>query len=105
MALDLFLKLDGIDGEAQDSKHQDEIDVLSYTWGMTQSGTTHMGGGSGSGKVDVQDLGIVKFVDRSTPAIHKHCTTGQHIDSFSGPTDRLPGRRFSRQRRTDFVLP
>ncbi|MEM8812111.1 MAG: type VI secretion system tube protein Hcp [Pseudomonadota bacterium] len=81
MALDTFLKLKNIDGEAQDDKHKNSIDVLSWSWGMTQSGTTHLGSGSGSGKVNVQDIVFTKFVDKSTPAILKHCCNGKHIDS------------------------
>lgn len=81
MAVDMFLKLGDIEGESKDSKHEKWIDVLSWSWGMTQSGTTHMGGGSGGGKVDVQDLGIVKYVDHATAALHRHCSTGKHIDT------------------------
>lgn len=81
MAGDMFLKLDGIDGEAKDDKHKNEIDVLSWSWGMSQSGTTHLGGGSGSGKVNVQDIVFSKYVDKSTPAILKHCCNGKHIDN------------------------
>jgi type VI secretion system secreted protein Hcp len=55
MAVDMFLKVDGIEGESQDEKHAKEIDVLSWSWGMSQSGTSHMGGGGGGGKVAVQD--------------------------------------------------
>jgi type VI secretion system secreted protein Hcp len=79
MAVDIFLKLDGIKGEAQDQKHKDEIDVLAWSWGMAQSGTTHMGSGSGSGKVSVQDLNITKYVDKSSPTLQLHCCNGKHI--------------------------
>jgi type VI secretion system secreted protein Hcp len=33
MAVDMFLKIDGIPGESTDASHRDEIDLLSYTWG------------------------------------------------------------------------
>ena len=49
MAVDMFLKMDGIKGESVDDKHKDEIDVLSWSWGMSQSGSAHMGGGAGAG--------------------------------------------------------
>ena len=79
MAVDIFLKLDGIKGEAQDAKYKDEIDVLAWSWGASQSGTTHMGGGSGAGKVAVQDLSITKYIDKSSPTLFQHCCTGKHI--------------------------
>jgi len=79
MAVDMFIKIEGIPGEAQDAKHKDEIDVLAWSWGESQSGTTHMGHGSGGGKVNVQDLSITKYIDKSTPLLMQHCFTGKHI--------------------------
>jgi type VI secretion system secreted protein Hcp len=79
MAVDMFLKLGDYKGESQDAAHKDEIDVLSWNWGTHQSGTTHLGGGGGSGKVHVDDLTITKYVDKSTPNIFKGCCKGTHI--------------------------
>jgi type VI secretion system secreted protein Hcp len=76
MAFDMFLKLDTIPGESADSKHTNEIDVISFSWGMTQSGNTHVSSGSGSGKVDVKDLTITKYVDAASPALVKSCCNG-----------------------------
>lgn len=79
MAVDMFLKLDGIEGEAVDGTHGKEIAILSFSWGMTQSATTHSGPGGGSGKVNVQDLTVVKRVDKSTPTLLAACATGRHV--------------------------
>ncbi len=79
MAVDMFLKLKGIEGESQDSKHPKEIDVLAWSWGATQSGTAHMGGGAGSGKVNVQDVSVTKYVDSASNALLLHCCNGTHI--------------------------
>ncbi|MDP4024924.1 type VI secretion system tube protein Hcp [Methylobacterium sp. NEAU 140] len=79
MAVDIFLKLEGIKGEAQDHKYKDEIDVLAWSWGASQSGTTHGGSGSGSGKVSVQDLSITKYIDKSSATLFQHCCNGKHI--------------------------
>lgn len=79
MAVDMFLKLEGIKGESQDSKHKDEIDVLSWAWGMRQAGTMARGGGGGSGKVEIQDLNITKTVDKATPSLMLNCCNGKHI--------------------------
>jgi type VI secretion system secreted protein Hcp len=79
MAVDFFLDLDGIDGEAQDDGHKAEIDILSWSWAASQSGTTHMGGGSGSGKAHFTDLACTKYVDKSTPVLLQHVSTGKHI--------------------------
>ncbi len=79
MAVDMFLELDGIKGESQDGKHKEKIDVLAWSWGMSQSGTTHMGSGSGSGKVSVQDLSLTKYVDKASGTLINHACTGKHI--------------------------
>ena len=79
MAVDMFLKIDGIEGESKDGTHTNEIDILAWSWGMSQSATTHMGGGGGAGKVNVQDLTFTKYVDKSSPELMKACMTGRHI--------------------------
>jgi len=79
MAVDMFLKIDDIKGEAQDSKHKDTIDVLAWSWGLSQSGSASVGGGAGAGKVNVQDLSITKFIDKSSPVLEMACCTGKHF--------------------------
>ena len=78
MAVDMFLKLDDVKGESRDDKHKDEIDVLAWSWGMHQSGTTHLGGGGGAGKVAVQDISITKYVDKASPNLMMACCNGKH---------------------------
>ena len=78
MAVDMFLKLGDIKGESVDQKHKEEIDVLSWSWGMTQTGTTHLGSGGGAGKVAVQDLQFTHYVDKASPNLRLGCCTGKH---------------------------
>nr|WP_319387251.1 type VI secretion system tube protein Hcp [uncultured Roseibium sp.] len=77
--VDCFLKLDGIKGESQDKTHKDEIDILSWSWGASQSGTTHMGSGSGGGKAHFQDLSLVSYIGKDTSAALQCLATGKHI--------------------------
>jgi len=80
MALfDAFLKLDGIKGESADSKHKGEIDVVSFSWGMQQRGSSATGGGGGTGKVQVHDITISKRTDASSPLLMLNCANGAHI--------------------------
>ena len=79
MAVDMFLKIKGIDGESADDKHKKEIDVLAWSWGLSQSGNAHVGGGAGAGKVNVQDLSFTKYVDASSHALMLACSSGDHI--------------------------
>lgn len=82
MAVDMFLKLEApnINGEAQDATHKNEIDVLAWSWGCTQSGTTHMGAGGGGGKVNVQDMTLTKYIDSASHNLLQHCFDGKHIE-------------------------
>ena len=79
MAVDMFLKIEGIKGESADDKHKDEIDVLAWSWGASQSGTMHTGGGGGAGKANFQDLSVTKWVDKSSHALIKAVSVGQHV--------------------------
>jgi len=79
MAQDIFLKINGIDGESMDSGHKNEIEVLSWDWQVLQESNMHTGSGGGSGKATVKDLNFSHFVDRSSPNLMKFCLTGKHI--------------------------
>jgi len=81
MAVDMFLKLNGVTGESKDKVHTKEIDVLSWSWGLMNSGSAHVGGGAGSGKVSVQDVTLSKFVDSSSPKLLLACCNGTHYPS------------------------
>lgn len=76
---DCFIKIDGIDGESQDKTHKNEIDILSWSWGASQSGTTHMGSGSGGGKAHFQDMNLVMYIGKEFTALLNHLSTGKHI--------------------------
>jgi type VI secretion system secreted protein Hcp len=80
MATDMFIKLDDIKGESVDDKHKGEIDILSWSWGATQTGSAHVGGGSGTGKANVHDLTFTKVVDKATPLLVHLCLSGKHIN-------------------------
>ena len=79
MAMDQFIKIKDVNGESKDDKHAKSIDVLAWSWGQANSGSAHVGGGAGAGKVNVQDLSFTKYVDSSTPAILLACSNGKHF--------------------------
>jgi len=79
MAVDMFFKIGDLKGESVDDKHKVEIDVLAWSWGMSQSGTTHMATGGGAGKVNVQDISFTKYVDKSSPNLIQYCCNGKHF--------------------------
>ena len=80
MALfDCFLRIDGLEGESHDDKHKGEIDVESFSWGQTQSGTMGFGGGGGAGKVLMQDFHFVMKVNKASPKLALACASGEHF--------------------------
>jgi type VI secretion system secreted protein Hcp len=104
MAVDMLLTITGVEGESKikrdptDETQEDEteedkdesttksaptykIDVLCWSWGMSNHSSTHVGGGGGSGKVNVQDIQVTKFVDGSSPKLMLACCNGTHFDN------------------------
>ena len=81
MAIDSFLKLGTLKGESVVKGFEDQIQLLSWSWGMTQTGTTHTASGGGAGKVDVSDLQVSKNTDASSPMLALACCKGTHYDS------------------------
>jgi type VI secretion system secreted protein Hcp len=76
MPLDMFLKIDGIPGESQDSKHKNEIDVESFSFGLSNAGSAVARGGA---KVSVQDFNFVMKVNKASPKLFISCATGEQI--------------------------
>ena len=78
MAMDMFIKIGDLKGESVDKKHAGEIDVLAWSWGVSNSGSAHVGGGAGAGKANVQDLSFTKYIDKSTPDLMLAACNGKH---------------------------
>jgi type VI secretion system secreted protein Hcp len=91
MAVDMFLNLGAnIKGETQDTaqKAAGDIDILAWSWGASNSGSFHAGGGGGAGKANFQDISFTKYLDKSSPAILIALAKGSHI-----PTAKLLVRK------------
>jgi type VI secretion system secreted protein Hcp len=92
MALDIFLKLGDLKGESTDKTHRKEIDVINWSWGMTNAGSAHVGGGAGVGKGDVKDLEVTKYVDTSSPKLMLACCQCTHFPSALLTVRKSSGR-------------
>jgi type VI secretion system secreted protein Hcp len=79
MAADIFGKIGDIKGESLDDKHKDEVEILSWSWGVNQSGTMAHGGGGGEGKASFNDFNFTHRIDKASPVLMKACATGEHI--------------------------
>jgi type VI secretion system secreted protein Hcp len=87
-ASDFFLKIDGIDGESIDPVHRGEIEIQSFSWGMSNSGSFATGTGGGAGKASFQDIHFTRALDKASPQLMLACATGKHI-----PTAELVCRK------------
>ena len=84
MAMDMFLYFDtasGIKGETKDKVYKTKggIDVLAWSWGLSNSGSAHMGAGQGAGKANFQDISFTKYIDLASTKLMTSCATGTHI--------------------------
>ena len=94
MASDIFAKLGDIKGESVDDKHKDEIEVLSFSWGVTNAaGGASAAGSVAAGRATFHDLTIVHKIDKATPSLLRACATGTHLKDaiamIANPTVRI----------------
>jgi type VI secretion system secreted protein Hcp len=92
MAVDYFLKLDGIDGESSDSNHKNEIQLMSFSWGASQVTSVAGTGGSGAGKADLSDFSVMTYFDKATPKFFKSIGAGTHIKSGTMTANKSGGQ-------------
>ncbi|MFD1951487.1 Hcp family type VI secretion system effector [Sphingomonas arantia] len=79
MAVEMFLKLAGCDGESEATGYEGQIELLGWNWGVTNMASSVMGTGTGAGKASFQDLSITKYVDKATATLLLNCAGGGHF--------------------------
>jgi type VI secretion system secreted protein Hcp len=77
----MFLELESVKGESVDHKMKSKhaMDVLAWSWGLSNTGTFHQGAGGGAGKANFQDISITKYIDLASPNLMLFCANGKHI--------------------------
>ena len=107
MAVDMFIKIPGADGESVGNNHVGEIDVLAWSWGISQSGTMHMATGGGAGKANVQDLSFTKYIDKSSPKLQLLCLNGKNTSGDAILSVQKAGEnavQYVKITMTDFII-
>jgi type VI secretion system secreted protein Hcp len=77
----IYIKFDGIDGEATAKGFEKWVEVLSFSWGVTNSGAAATGGGAGAGKASFQDLHIQSTFQSSSPQLFASAASGKSIST------------------------
>jgi type VI secretion system secreted protein Hcp len=98
MAVDMFLKLDGIDGESQDAAHEKWIEVESFSWGVSNAASVIGSGGAGTGKPVPSDFTLVIPLSAASADIFHKVVTG----AFT-PTATLSARKAGGEQSSDFL--
>lgn len=83
MSVDQFMKVGALKGESKDHKYKEWIDVLAWSWGASNSGSAHVGGGAGAGKCNVQDVSFTKYIDSATTDLLLATMNGKHFPDAS----------------------
>lgn len=109
MAVDYFLDIEGVEGESKDAEFAGKLQLMSWSWGESNSGSSVFGGGAGSGKVNMQDFSFMIVTGKGSPKLQKFCATGEHIKKAvlscrkAGGGDQ-PGKVFLTYTFTDILI-
>jgi type VI secretion system secreted protein Hcp len=81
-----FLKIDGIEGDSTDDAHPGQIDVMSWSWGVTHAVSSGSGSGGGASRATFRDFQFVARISKASPQLFLSCATGTHhkAATFSG---------------------
>jgi type VI secretion system secreted protein Hcp len=81
MPFDAFFKFATIPGESTDDKHKDWIEILSFSWGVSQAmgGAASATGAHSGQRVDISDFSFVHSLDKASPKLFLSCCQGEHI--------------------------
>jgi type VI secretion system secreted protein Hcp len=94
MGVNIVLKLGDpmVKGESGVKGHETEIDVLTWSWGLTQSASAHIATGAGTGSADVSDLTITKYIDSASPTLHQECFLGSDFKTATLTCIKVGGK-------------
>jgi len=79
MASDIYLKIEGVDGESTDSKHKGWIEIMSFSWGAQNdaSASASQAGGHSTGRTNIADFSVMKYADKASPKLFGLCAQGK----------------------------
>jgi type VI secretion system secreted protein Hcp len=100
MTSDIFIQIQGIDGESQDAEFNKAIEVLHWEMSIGQPSNVHSGSGGGAGKASVSDLVFLHDIDRASPNLAMYCHSGKHVPEVRLTMRKAGGQPFKYYRLT-----
>ena len=82
MAANMYLKLEGVEGESESASNPGEFEILSWSHSFTQpTSPTRVSAGAGTvEKAHHSDLTFTKYMDKGTPPVLKACWNGKQME-------------------------
>jgi type VI secretion system secreted protein Hcp len=77
-AFDVFLKIEGVPGEAAATGHKDEIEIASFSMGIARPAPAG-GGGTQTGRAQFTDISFSHQLDKASPLLMLRCAQGTQI--------------------------
>lgn len=93
MASDIFVKIANIPGESFDARHKDEIEVISFAWGVSNAVRAPTESGGATERPTIRELAFVHAIDKATPKLLQACTTGTHLPDATITHRRAGGQQ------------
>ncbi len=96
MASNMYIKIDKVKGEAEDEKHKEWIEILSWSHGFSQPASpVRTSTGSTLERANHSDISITKYIDSATKELLKACWSGLQfekadIECFRADGDNEP---------------
>lgn len=79
--IDAYLKIEGINGESEDDKHKNWIEVSNVLYAINQprAETVSTAGGLTSGRAELFPINFTKLADIASPVLLQTCAAGKTI--------------------------
>ena len=74
-----YIKFDGVDGESVSKDHKGEIEVLSWSWGLSSSAPHASGRGGGAARATPEQFSFTHFYDKASPVLASLAAAGRHV--------------------------
>ncbi len=92
MSTNMYLKIEGIDGESSAEGHDKEIEILSWSHGFSQpTSSVRASSGATVEKANHSDISVTKYLDSASDDLIKRLWTGKQIKTATITCFRADG--------------